>query len=205
MRRGAKPPSRHVVSSALWMLSGSTLLSMALVIPPSPLPNTRYARVPASDLDAAYAIEAAGYPADEAATREKLDFRLKHAGDYFWGAYSEHGALLGFVCGTLTKAETLTEESMSEHDADGSTLCIHSVVTLTALRRKGLGQWMVRAYRASVAALPTPPRRVVLMCKEPLVQFYSRAGFELIGPSGVVHGQDPWLLMSADDASRWID
>ena len=101
------------------MLSGSTLLSMALVIPPSPLPNTRYARVPASDLDAAYAIEAAGYPADEAATREKLDFRLKHAGDYFWGAYSEHGALLGFVCGTLTKAETLTEESMSEHDADG--------------------------------------------------------------------------------------
>ena len=41
------------------------------------------------------------------------------------------------------------------------------------------------------------------MCKEPLVQFYSRAGFELIGPSGVVHGQDPWLLMSADDASRW--
>ena len=84
-------------------------------------------------------------------------------------------------------------------------ICIHSVVTLTALRRKGLGQWMVRAYRASVAALPTPPRRVVLMCKEPLVQFYSRAGFELIGPSGVVHGQDPWLLMSADDASRWID
>ena len=43
------------------MLSGSTLLSMALVIPPSPLPNTRYARVPASDLDAAYAIEAAGF------------------------------------------------------------------------------------------------------------------------------------------------
>ena len=105
----------------------------------------------ASSVGAAYAIEAAGYPADEAATREKLDFRLKHAGDYFWGAYSEHGALLGFVCGTLTKAETLTEESMSEHDADGATLCIHSVVTLTALRRKGLGQWMVRAYRASVA------------------------------------------------------
>ena len=87
---------------------------------------------------------------------------------------------------------------MSEHDADSSTLCIHSVVTLTALRRKGLGQWMVRAYRA--AALQTPPRRVVLMCKEPLVQFYSR-GFELIGPSSVVHGQDPWLLMSADDVS----
>ena len=47
------------------------------------------------------------------------------------------------------------------------------------------------------AATDSPPRRVVLMCKEPLVQFYSRAGFELIGPSGVVHGQDPWLLMKA--------
>ena len=49
---------------------------------------------------------------------------------------------------------------MSEHDADGATLCIHSVVTLTALRRKGLGQWMVRAYRASVAAASAAPRRV---------------------------------------------
>ena len=92
---------------------------------------------------------------------------------------------------------------MSEHDADGSTLCIHSVVTLTALRRKGLGQWMVRAYRASVAALPTR-RGASSSCARSRSSSSIRARASSSSARAASSGQDRWLLMSADDALRGL-
>jgi hypothetical protein len=35
-------------------------------------------------------------------------------------------------------------------------------------------------------------RSIRLLCKENLIQLYEKAGFTLIGPSDVVHGQDMW-------------
>ena len=152
-----------------------------------------FARMPLSSLDAAFAIEEASYPEDEAATREKLQLRIEQAGDYFFGA-SEGGELQGFVCGTLTKGDALTEESMSVHEPDGTTLCIHSVVVREADRRRGLGGAMLKAYVAQVAG-HSPVTSILLMCKKPLIGFYEAAGFELLGQSPVVHGADPWFDM----------
>lgn len=153
-----------------------------------------FARVPLSSLDAAFAIEEASYPEDEAATREKLQLRIEQAGDYFWGVSDDGGELQGFVCGTLTKGDALTEESMSVHEPDGTTLCIHSVVVREADRRRGLGGAMLKAYVAQVAD-HTPVTSILLMCKKPLIGFYEAAGFELLGQSPVVHGADPWYDM----------
>jgi len=36
---------------------------------------------------------------------------------------------------------------------------------------------------------------ILLMCKRPLIPFYSDAGFTLVGQSDVVHGADPWFEM----------
>ena len=41
----------------------------------------------------------------------------------------------------------------------------------------------------------TPVRTILLMCKKPLIPFYSDAGFTLVGQSDVVHGLDPWFEM----------
>ena len=106
-----------------------------------------FARVLPSRVEAAFSIEAASYPADEAATLENLLLRADVAGDYFWGV-SEGDALEGFVCGTLTCGDTLTEESMSVHDPAGTTLCIHSVVVAEERRRLGLGSAMLKARHA---------------------------------------------------------
>ena len=103
-----------------------------------------FARVLPSRVQAAFALEAASYPADEAATLENLQLRAEVAGEYFWGV-SEGGALEGFICGTLTCGDTLTEESMSAHDPAGKTLCIHSVVVAEERRRLGLGSAMLKA------------------------------------------------------------
>ena len=41
----------------------------------------------------------------------------------------------------------------------------------------------------------TPVCTILLMCKKPLIPFYSDAGFALVGQSDVVHGLDPWFEM----------
>ena len=131
------------------------LLALSSATSSSSMPASRitaitpgsFARVLPSRVEAAFAIEAVSYPADEAATLENLQLRAEVAGDYFWGV-SEGDALEGFVCGTLTCGDTLTEESMSVHDPAGTTLCIHSVVVTEERRRLGLGSAMLKARHA---------------------------------------------------------
>ena len=63
-----------------------------------------------------------------------------------------------------------------------------------AQRRKGIAGWMLREYLQRVADVGVA-QRVLLICKEPLVGLYAAAGFKDLGPSDVVHGKDPWILM----------
>jgi len=161
----------------------------ALVV--SPPAGISFMRVAEPHLERAYAIESAGYPEDEAATKEKLLLRIRDAPQYFYGAF-EGSQLLGFVCGTLSTQEQLTEEAMSVHEPDGTTLCIHSVVVDEPWRRKGLATWMLQEYLAQVGEAGAS--RVLLICKEHLLGFYTKAGFANLGLSEIVHGQDPWFL-----------
>jgi len=163
-----------------------------LVSPPEVLSGYKFAPVPVARLARAYAIESASYPADEAATEDKLRMRMEQASGFFWGAYDTSDNLQGFICGTLTTSEVLTDESMSEHEPKGKTLCIHSVVVDAALRRKGMAAWMLQCYLQKVGQGESAPTKVLLICKENLVGLYETAGFKNLGRSSVVHGQDPW-------------
>ena len=60
------------------------------------------------------------------------------------GGGSEAGELAGFVCGTLSQGEELSHESMHLHDADGATLCIHSVAVAEKFRRRGYATAMLK-------------------------------------------------------------
>ncbi|CAG9462439.1 unnamed protein product [Pedinophyceae sp. YPF-701] len=165
------------------------------------------------DLDRINALEQDGYPADEAASYANLKFRIENAGTLFMGAVSSEvpsnttdegagDALVGYVCGTLTKSGELTHESMSKHEPGGQTLCIHSVCVEAHLRRRGIATRMLRVYPSFVKASQPQVRHLRLICKEDLIGLYEGAGFRVIGPSPVVHGQDPWTEMGLemDDA-----
>jgi uncharacterized membrane protein len=54
---------------------------------------------------------------------------------------------------------------------------------------------MLRAYLMFIQQAAADVQRVVLICKAPLVGLYEGAGFALVGPSPVVHGQEPWVEM----------
>jgi len=160
----------------------------------------RFKPVTGDFLDPAFTIESSSYPEDEAATRDKLRMRIEEAPEFFYGVFQEVGStskIRGFVCGTLTASGTLTDEAMSIHEPEGTTLCIHSVVVEESMRRRGLATWMLRNYLARVAK-STKAARVLLICKSHLVGFYEGCGFTNIGLSAVVHGQDPWNDMSLE-------
>ncbi|KAJ0399451.1 hypothetical protein ATCC90586_003796 [Pythium insidiosum] len=154
----------------------------------------------AADVARVIAMEAASYPADEAADAAKIRFRLQQAPAFFRVARlrGDDGALVGFVNGTLSTEQTLTEHAMSTHDARGELLCIHSVVIDSAHRRRGLATKMLTAYVQYVVHECPQVRRIALIAKTPLVAFYVQCGFRVTRLSPVCHGQDPWFEFELD-------
>lgn len=146
------------------------------------------------DLARVVALEQASYPAAEAATAEMLATRLAVAGEAFLVATDEAGQVIGFACGTRAPGASLTHETMHGHDPAGESLCVHSVVVAVEARGRGVGSALVRALVARARELPGV-RRVLLICKEPLIELYRAAGLRLIGPSEVTIGADPWFAM----------
>jgi GNAT superfamily N-acetyltransferase len=140
------------------------------------------------------ALELSSYPDDEAASPEKIEFRLKNANPYFLVCETQDGSLVGFVNGTLTKEASLTHHSMSHHDSDGLLLCIHSVVVDFSQRRKGIGSFLLKAYIEHIRSLSNV-LAIELLCKADLRSFYEKAGFLYQGVSAVQHGSEQWLSM----------
>ncbi|KDO30777.1 hypothetical protein SPRG_04678 [Saprolegnia parasitica CBS 223.65] len=154
-----------------------------------------------AEAEAAHAIEAASYPADEAASLDQIRKRIQEAGDYFVGAYNDAATLVGFVNGTLTAHRELEEETMSRHDPLGRYLCIHSVVTDPSIRRQGLATKLLKAYVRRVV-----DEAILLIAKPYLVHFYISCGFTVTRLSPVVHGKDAWMELVLDcTVARQLD
>jgi ribosomal protein S18 acetylase RimI-like enzyme len=146
------------------------------------------------DLNIVNWLEQNSYPFDEAATFSKLQFRMENAGEFFLVVVRDY--LIGFVCASLSTSLTLTHDSMSTHDPIGDHLLIHSVVVDPNLRRKGIGLDMLRHYLQHVKTHSPFVKRVSLMSKPNHITFYEKAGFTLIGPSPVPHGQELWYELT---------
>lgn len=159
----------------------------------------RYRRAKEQDLPQIQALEAANYPTDEAASYEMLVYRCTRANDFFdvvevlGDVPQETGAIIGYICGTLTKAECITHESMSVHEPQGSLLCIHSVVIDSQYRHQNIGTALLRQYLSRIRSQPSKVRGIQLIAKSALSSFYQKSGFYVRRESAIVHGADPWL------------
>lgn len=152
------------------------------------------------DINEIASIESQGYPPDEAATLDSLQFRQREAPEAFMVAHrhdqDKGGSIEGYVCGTCTDSSKLQHESMSNHVPHGKTLCIHSVCVRDNLKRRGLGSAMLETYLKHMPGALPHVKECRLICKEHLIGFYREAGFQLEGRSDVVHGKDPWYELS---------
>lgn len=151
-----------------------------------------------SDLEALTAVEAACFPAAEAATREEFAQRLAVYPDCFW-LLEEDGKLISFVNGMVTDEATIRDEMFADaflHRPDGAWQAIFGVNTLPEYRRRGMAGQVLRRVIADARA--RGHRGCILTCKDKLIHYYETFGFKLLGLSASVHGGAVWYDMALE-------
>ena len=152
-----------------------------------------------SDLKEIARVEAACFPAAEAATEEEFEKRLTFYKDHFWLMFEEE-KLIAFVDGMVTNQEDLTDEMYEKaemHDEKGDWQMIFGVNTLPEYRRCGYAKELIK--KAILDAREQNRRGLVLTCKESLVPYYSKFGFVDEGITDKsTHGNVLWHQMRLD-------
>ena len=149
-----------------------------------------------ADLAAVTAVEAACFPAAEAATAADFAARLEVYPNHFWLLEADDGAIVSFVDGLVTDEPLLRDEMYSDasfHNEQGAWQMIFGVNTIPEARRQGYAMELLR--RVVHDARAQGREGLVLTCKAALLDYYARLGFVSEGVSRSVHGGAVWYQM----------
>ena len=147
------------------------------------------------DLDAVTAVEAACFPAAEAATRDEFAARLAVYPNHFW-LLEEDGCLVSFINGLVSDEPTIRDEMFADaafHNERGAWQMVFGVNTLPEYRRRGLAGEVMRQVIAD--ARSQGRKGCVLTCKDRLVHYYETFGYRSEGVSASTHGGAVWYDM----------
>lgn len=150
-----------------------------------------------ADLPAVTAVEAACFPAAEAATEADFAARLAAYADHFWLLEDDDGTLISFIDGMVSDEPTLRDEMYENaalHNEYGAWQMIFGVNTLPEYRRHGYAGQLLR--RAIADARQQGRKGLVLTCKERLLPYYAKFGFQDEGVTDKsTHGNVAWHQM----------
>ena len=148
------------------------------------------------DLDEIAFVESECFPFEEAATKEKFAERIKEYGTHFW-LMCEEEKVIAFVDGMVTDEKNLTDEmyeNASMHNEKGAWQMIFGVNTMPEYRKRGHAGELIR--RAIADARQQGRRGLVLTCKERLLPYYAKFGFQDEGVTDKsTHGNAAWHQM----------
>lgn len=150
----------------------------------------------ARDLDDCFAVERSGFPPEEAATRETIRLRIKTFPQGFLVAES-HNQVIGMLNSGATNKDDITDEKLKQligHDPLGKNLVIFALVVLPDFRKLGIArQLMTKCVEEARAG---NKKKMLLLCKQHLIPYYQRLGFDHQGISRSQHGGAEWHEMS---------
>ncbi len=148
------------------------------------------------DLEEIAAVEAECFPASEAADIEEFSDRLRYYGNHFWLMF-DRKKLIAFVDGFVTNEPDLTDEMYEKagmHDENGDWQMIFGVNTIPSHRRRGFAGQLIQC--AIDTARAQGRKGLVLTCKDRLVPYYAKFGFQNEGVSEKsTHGNITWNQM----------
>ena len=148
-----------------------------------------------ADVPAIAAVEAACFPAAEAASEASFERRVAAFGNHFYLLFRD-GELVSFVNGFVTDLETLTDEMYANaamHNEAGRWQMVFGVDTIPAARRNGYAAALLRQMIAE--ARIQGRAGLVLTCKDHMVHYYAKFGFVSEGLSESDHGGAVWYQM----------
>lgn len=149
-----------------------------------------------ADLAAVTAVEAACFPAAEAATERDFAQRLAVYPNHFWLLEEDDGTLVSFINGMVTDEPTLRDEMYENaalHRENGAWQMIFGVNTLPRYRRQGRAARVMERVIADARAQGR--KGCVLTCKDQLIHYYETFGFRNEGVSASTHGGVVWYDM----------
>ncbi|MED9969294.1 MAG: GNAT family N-acetyltransferase [Ruminococcus sp.] len=147
------------------------------------------------DLDSVTLIETSSFNEKEAAKKEEIEERIRLDGSYFW-LLDDNGEIIAFVQGFPTEAENLTDDmfhTAQKFNTNGGWLMLLSVAAHPLHRGKGFASMVMR--RVISDSREQCRKGIVLTCKEQLIPFYQKFGFQNEGRSGSEHGGAIWYQM----------
>lgn len=147
------------------------------------------------DLAIVAAVEAACFPAAEAAGKTEFERRLQFYSNHFWLLF-DNGRLVSFADGFVTSIPDLTDEMFENaqmHDESGAWQMLFGVNTIPEYRGQGCAGRLIK--RIISDARKQGRKGLVLTCKEKLLHYYARFGFENEGVSASVHGGAVWYQL----------
>ncbi|MDK4688976.1 GNAT family N-acetyltransferase [Kingella negevensis] len=131
----------------------------------------------------------------EAAYLQGIETRLQHFAYHFW-LLEDNGAIVAFINGSVCNERDLVDEMYhypEMHNPNADWQMISSVVTAPQHRSKGYaGKLLERVIEDNRAQ---NRKGVVLTCKERLLGFYGKFGFQDEGVSESTYGNTVWHQM----------
>lgn len=148
------------------------------------------------DLTACHTIEARCFPPCEAAWTSSLRNRIENYPEGFLVAELD-GKVVGQVNSGATDKDDITDEEFKQligHDPDGRHMVIFSLSVLPDFQNRGIADKLLAGFVKQARKMNKDT--VKLLCKEGLIPFYARYGFEHEGLSGSTHGGSAWHAMT---------
>ena len=148
-----------------------------------------------SDLDRCFEIEQVSYEGDEAATRKKIRKRIRQYPEGFI-VLDLNGMVVGFInCGATDNVDLANEEfkDLIGHESNGKHIVIFSVVVHKDFQGKGFAGKLLADFMNRIKRMQK--RSIHLICRDNLIEFYKKYGFEYIRKSDSTHGGLNWHEM----------
>lgn len=150
-------------------------------------------RAEEKDLYKVNAIEQSSFTIEEAGSIVKFKYRLANFPKWFLIAEIE-GEVAGAVIGRPMSQRLITDGYYENEDApEGDALAIINLATDGMYRRRGIGEalmkYILKEAKESGFASSS------LCCKDHLIEYYGKFGYQLIGPSRSEHGGAKWYDM----------
>ena len=160
--------------------------------------DLRIRRAVPADLEGVTMVEAAAFPAAEAASGDSFRWRLEHLGDSFFVAElpDEQGIyrIIGLIDARPTYDERLTDELFENGGVvAGENQAIMGLAVLPEYQAMGVGSRLMGDFINEMKS--SGYRHILLTCKEEKITYYERCGYENLGVSASVHGGARWYDM----------
>jgi ribosomal protein S18 acetylase RimI-like enzyme len=147
------------------------------------------------DVKSCAKIEAICFSKASAASEEKIAKRFRVFPEGFIIAELK-GEIIGFINSALTNKNDISDEALKDmtgHEADGKNAVVFSLAVSPAHQGKGISHYLLRNFEEK--ARNWPAENILLLCKNELVRYYEKFGYEDQGESASTHGGDTWHQM----------